>query len=399
MIHLGPTPARPNPNRTSTARRSTPVAPLLRLLVLAVLGVLALAACQLGPSPNAEPSTSGEPTTTDNPQAENPNVLPTEVPLPTDIPLPEVTPTESATPEPEPSDQPSDNPGGSGGQQPPGPVSGTTLFGAAPPMTEFNYDMDAATSDMESKVGPLQVRREYRQWNEPWGYYVPDDKQHNRVSVISVKGPGSAPGSWSKVASGSEDERIRNQASQLASYGSTIYLTFNHEPENDAQDAATFRAASEHFYDVVKSVAPDVQVGPTLMAWTGRGGGNRSVNDWLYSDSKMDFIAWDGYNFNGPNGAGWQTPAQIFDKPMEIARDHGKPALISETGVHGAYNGPQGQTPPQWLQAMVDYANQNGVVLVAYFNTGSRQQQNSVIMTQPMEQVYRDAISASNARR
>jgi hypothetical protein len=135
------------------------------------------------------------------------------------------------------------------------------------------------------------------------------------------------------------------------------------------------------------------------MAYTARGGGGRDVNDWLYANDKMDFIAWDGYNFNGPNGGGWQNPSQIFDRPMAVTRAHGKPALISETGVHGAYNGPQGQTPAQWLQAMVDYAEQNGVVLVAYFNTGAQQERNSVFLTQPMEQVYRGAISRSNARR
>lgn len=399
MTHPGQTPARPTWSSQPNIRRTEPLGRLFRLLVVALLGTLALAACQLDPSPGAQPSASGEPTTTENPQAEDPGLLPVEPTLPTEDPLPSVLPTESATPQPEPSDEPSEDPTDTNGQ-PSGAVSGSTLFGAAPPMTRFGHDMAAATSDMESKVGRLQARREYRQWNENWGAYVADDQQNGRVSVISVKAPGTAPQSWWKVASGSEDDRIRQQARQLAGYGAPVYLTFHHEPENDApQSSAAFRAASEHFYDVVKSVAASIQVGPTLMAFTARGGDGRNVDDWLYSNDKMDFIAWDGYNFNGPNGRGWQSPAQIFDRPMAVTTARGKPALISETGVHAAYDGPRGQTPAQWLQAVVDYAEQNGVVLLAYFNTGAQQEQNSVFMSPPMEKVFRSAISQSDARR
>jgi hypothetical protein len=365
---------------------------MLRLLLAVLAGILSLAACQIGGSPDHS-SPTADPTTTQAPQGDTPAPVPTGTVEPTESPSPSATPTETPDPVTTPTPDPTqgDQTGGASSAPPPG--TGSTAIGAAPPMTSFNYNMRAATSDMESKVGRLQARREYRQWNEDWGYYVSDDKANGRIPVISVKAPQQAPGGWNAVASGALDDRIRNQATELASYDTPIYLTFHHEPEDDApQQSAAFRAAQSHFYDVVKSVAPSLQVGPTLMAFTAHGGAGRNVNDWLVSDDKMDFIAWDGYNFNGPDSKSWQTPAQVFDKALAVNTAHGKPALISEIGVNGHYNGPQGQSPVQWLQDAIAYARANNVVAMCYFNTGSTAKEHSVIMTPPMEDVYRQAL-------
>ncbi|HSP37237.1 MAG TPA: hypothetical protein VLR26_05755 [Frankiaceae bacterium] len=373
---------------------------MFRLLLAVLAGKLSLAACQIGGSPeDNSPTAAAEPTGTEAPSNDSPSALPTETVAPTDSPSPEVTPMETPAPEtPAPETTPTPDPtqgDPGGGDNAPTPGTGSLAIGAAPPMTSFNHNMRAATKDMESKVGHLQTRREYRQWNEDWASYVSDDKANGRLPVISVKPPQQAPGGWNAVASGSVDQRIRDQATELASFDTPIYLTFHHEPENDApQQSAAFRAAQIHFYDVVKSVAPSLQIGPTLMAYTARGGSGRNVNDWLAPDDKMDFVAWDGYNFNGPGSKTWQTPAQVFDKPLAVNTAHEKPTLISEIGINGHYDGPQGQSPVQWLRDALAYARDKNVVALCYFNTGSTAKENSVIMTPPMEDVFRQALGS-----
>jgi hypothetical protein len=271
-------------------------------------------------------------------------------------------------------------------------------LGATPNVSKFDYDLAAATRDMESRVGKLQARREYRQWSQDWSAHVADDRANGRVSVISVKPPSKAPGGWEAVASGSVDERIRSQASRLASFGSRAYLTFHHEPENDAPgQSAVFRAAETHFYDVVKSVAPSLPVGPTLMTWTTESASGRSTSDWLPPADKMDFVGWDGYNFNRPSGAGWVTPAEIFDKAIALTADLGKPALISETGINGRYEGPHGELATDWLRDVISYARARHVRVMTYYNTGyvdshTGKMTDGVVMTDQMEDVFRRAL-------
>lgn len=82
-----------------------------------------------------------------------------------------------------------------------------------------------------------------------------------------------------------------------------VWMTTHHEPENDGVPAATFVAAYRNFYTTVKSVRPDIQVGPCYMTYQwapGRlvdtGGG---PDAWDPGFGFMDFAGTDTYCMNG----------------------------------------------------------------------------------------------------
>ena len=66
------------------------------------------------------------------------------------------------------------------------------------------------------------------------------------------------PVSWAQIATGKHDAWIRAQAQSVAAWGRRMYLTFNHEPENDTYHCGTsgaYRAALTHIIEVFRTRA------------------------------------------------------------------------------------------------------------------------------------------------
>lgn len=109
------------------------------------------------------------------------------------------------------------------------------------------------------------------------------------------------------------------------------WVTTHHEPENDGVPASTFIAAYENFYDLVKTVRPDIQVGPCYMSYqwaTGRlVDTNGGPDAWTPTASKFDFAGVDTYCMNGipiraladdPNHMRWHQQFAPYGKPLGV---------------------------------------------------------------------------------
>jgi len=209
----------------------------------------------------------------------------------------------------------------------------------AEPGTQYNTPYKAI-AHAESLAGRrFAVDRQYHKWDDtlPTAYEVWTRSQGRipYVSWNSYTGHGSVV-SWQSIAGGSHDSWIIQQAQSIRAWGKKIYLTFNHEPENDSPrcgTAAEYRAAAARIINIFDSHGvTNASWVMTLMSPTfqGHNGGART---WLPS-APYDMIGVDGYNrWPCYPKNGYKTFGEIFGPAHSFAVAIGKPMAIGEFGT------------------------------------------------------------------
>ena len=148
---------------------------------------------------------------------------------------------------------------------------------------------------------------------------------------------GSSIVRWSAIANGSQDAWIRERADAFKAFGSPIYLTFHHEPEDDLSrfgTAADFAAAFRRIVTVFRSRSvTNVAFVWTMMAWSFNPKSGRSAMSYYPGDSYIDIVGGDGYSWY-PTRAGdvWTSFLDIFTDVNAFALAHGKPWMVVEYG-------------------------------------------------------------------
>lgn len=152
---------------------------------------------------------------------------------------------------------------------------------------------------------------------------------------------------WSGIADGSYDPSYMRQAEGIASLKEPVFVTFDHEPDQDAKrisgTPAQFVSAWRHIHDLFRTAGVSnvrwvwVVMGwqPTMAQDTGFWPGNNYV----------DWISWDVYNHSGCQTTG-ADPAKyvsfidavrpfyqwIHDYGPRVGINASKPMMISEAG-------------------------------------------------------------------
>jgi hypothetical protein len=207
-----------------------------------------------------------------------------------------------------------------------------------------------------------------------------------RTSWLSLSGANAT-----NAANGSYDTAWANFATAVGDH--PMLLTWNHEPENDGYAAATFKAASERFYDVVKAANPNILVGPIWMAWMFDPSSSLNINDWAPNPSKMDFAGIDHYNtFNFPPPHTEYPWISVPDSRLNgyftwldsASATKGEPippclgelgcANWTKTGVTGhppddGVSSPVGTRKAEWVDDVLHYFEDRGAIAVCYFET------------------------------
>lgn len=198
-------------------------------------------------------------------------------------------------------------------------VQATTSGGTPPPtQTKLWVGFEAADPvDGTSETRTQTVNRVYAELSPTAG-------QKPRI-VRCYSTPNARPATWSAVAeqaavdadtcipywSTAASYSVQTSGTQgdpayvswLQAFVATLpagsFLTTHHEWENDGVTAATWRTAYERFYDLVKAVRPDLQVGPVYMTYqwgTGRGVDQLGGPDACTPNmAKADFVGTDTY--------------------------------------------------------------------------------------------------------
>jgi hypothetical protein len=218
------------------------------------------------------------------------------------------------------------------------PLTAGCLWGVHCEPRTKDATMYTAIQSLEERVGRrFAVDRQYHEFNDLLPTkYDRWTKNFGRTPYVSWNSYSNGrPVSWARIAQGHHDDWIRRQAVSIKQWGRSIYLAFNHEPENDASRCGTatnYRNAFTHIINVFNNQgASNVTWVATLMAPT-FSGHNGGPHNWL--PSGYDMIGVDGYN-RWPcfweNGR--KTFQEIFAPARQFAVNAGKPMCIGEYGT------------------------------------------------------------------
>jgi hypothetical protein len=197
---------------------------------------------------------------------------------------------------------------------------------------------EQATLNLESKIGrKFAIARQYAAWDRdlPDGYdtWAAQGGRMPYIAWQATKISGAAV-TWSSIANGVWDSRIKSQAQALKTWGKPAYFCFHHEPENDGKngDATQFKAAWAHVKNIFGSVgATNLKWVAAFMAST-YNGGHGGIDTWMPSGSDILFGV-DGYNRGACDPKpGWRSFDQIFQPAHAYAVNKGHGLFIGEYG-------------------------------------------------------------------
>jgi glycosyl hydrolase family 26 len=142
---------------------------------------------------------------------------------------------------------------------------------------------------------------------------------------------------WSEIASGYHDDWIEEQARRFKAFDAPAYLTFHHEPEDDAEfgTPGEFASAFRHIVEIFRDErVRKVAFVWTMMSWTFNERSDRDPMDWYPGDRYVDIVGTDAYNwFPLKPGVPWSPFGEIVAPTMRFAEDRGKPVFVVEYGV------------------------------------------------------------------
>ncbi|MEX2203011.1 MAG: glycosyl hydrolase [Actinomycetota bacterium] len=142
---------------------------------------------------------------------------------------------------------------------------------------------------------------------------------------------------WSEIAGGYHDDWIVEQAQRFRRFDAPAYLTFHHEPENDADfgTPGEFASAFRHVVEIFREQrVRTVAFAWTMMSWTFNERSDREPMDWYPGDGYVDIVGVDAYNwFPLRPEAAWSTFHDIIAPAMGFAASRGKPVFVVEFGA------------------------------------------------------------------
>jgi hypothetical protein len=206
-----------------------------------------------------------------------------------------------------------------------------------------------AVERLEEMIGrALDAVRVYKRWNDdfPSAYdrWLLDSGRTIFLSVAAQwRGGELIP--WRRIADAQEGSDLYRTmvswAERLRGAGSEIFLTFDHEPENEPPSVmgkpSDFVDAWRRFFDVLRARGA-TNVRPTLVltAYTYARQDSRGAAAWYPGDEFVDVLAADGYNFYGCRAGvaqTWRPFAQVFAGFQAFVSGHpSKQIAITEWG-------------------------------------------------------------------
>ena len=135
-----------------------------------------------------------------------------------------------------------------------------------------------------------------------------------------------------------QDATIIARAQAVKAFGSPMYLTFHHEPEDDLAawgTAADYVAAFRHVVNVFRAQGVEnVAWVWTMMSWTFDPRSGRSPESYYPGNGYVDLVGSDGYNFYpGRTGVKWDPFSTVFQPTEDFALRYDKPWMAVEWGA------------------------------------------------------------------
>lgn len=165
---------------------------------------------------------------------------------------------------------------------------------------------------------------------------------------------------WADIASAepgsSTYETLNDWLVTVASYGSQIYFTLNHEPETGDSAAngtpAEFVAAWRKMATMLRAAGGD---GVRTVLVLGRGVyADGSIEEWYPGDDVVDVIGVDAYNWYQCQGSdrAWSSTRILLLPALDYASAHGKPLAIPEIASTEDPEDPDRKA--EWIRELAD---------------------------------------------
>jgi len=250
------------------------------------------------------------------------------------------------------------------------PANAACIWGAFPDpgSNPTTTDVENAIKAFETLIGrKLGMTRHYIRWDfapipsDPmvWsatGGRVPFmDWRPQKMNDAFVK--------WADIAAGTQDNYIMSVANAFKNKlgGKKVFLTFNHEPENDAANNGPASTPAEELarateykkaYARVKKIftgqgVQGIRWVCTLVQGTYKGA-NQGPGAWFPNGAT--YVGADGYN-RGACSGGWKSFNALFKDAHDFAVSKGKNMVVEEWGCAppNACGGSAPQTKAQWF--------------------------------------------------
>ncbi len=194
---------------------------------------------------------------------------------------------------------------------------------------------------------------------------VREDLAAGRIPHVSTQ----APTTWQRVGSGGHDNWLEDLLGRLKAVGGPVFLTLNHEPENDGggdgmQPSHWVAMQNRAIAKGRELGAGNVSIVPVLMAWTFHPYNPRPPEEWMVPDAPLFGI--DCYNgWSSTNGEPWTSLSKRAQHALPYAE--GRPIVIGEYGCRTDSSRPG--RAADWMDAAFQYALSNNVVAMSYFNS------------------------------
>lgn len=236
------------------------------------------------------------------------------------------------------------------------PPAGTLYYGAFTPpykLAEFEAQIGTEVSCYRSFFKAEQTPELIERANL--------DVAQGRVPLLSIKPPKP----WAALAR--DNAFLDGLVEPLSELDGPVYLTINHEPENDAHHFGT----SSDYVDLQNAAIAraalaggKVTIVPILSSWSFDERAQRTPSDWNVEAAEVYGL--DLYNFwSVDNGVPWVSFA---DKLLLAEKDAGeRPMIVGEYGCRSDPARPG--RAAKWMRDAFDTAMAEGVIAMAYFDS------------------------------
>lgn len=238
----------------------------------------------------------------------------------------------------------------------PVPPTGSLYYGAFTP--------EANLAAFESEIGTTLpcYRSFFKHWQAPkLVERASEDITAGRVPIVSIKPPKP----WAALAT--DTAWLDALVEPLSALPGPVYLTINHEPENDAHHFGTpaeYVALQNAAIERAALAGGQVAIVPILSSWSFDERAQRTPSDWNVPNASIYGL--DLYNpWSVDNGKPWVP----FSDKLLLAEEEadGRPMLIGEYGCRSDPAKPG--RAATWMQDAFDTALAEGVIAMAYFDS------------------------------
>jgi hypothetical protein len=233
-------------------------------------------------------------------------------------------------------------------------------FGASTPSSDGRYDYVRGLEEYERLVGvEPDILHFYQRGGEPFPtaeHKALAERPGRQRSILYFNWKPAPDLTWRQIAEGAADPSIDAVARALIDYPHTMFLTIQHEPENDLVNRdgsgmmpADYVAMYRHVVGRLKSLGVDNVV--FVMGYMGFERWSTIVDSLYPGDDVVDWIAYDPYGFeshdqfaemlNDPGGDGWpgfyrwatakapETPIMLGEWGFDLPHRPAAPDIIS----------------------------------------------------------------------